>query len=59
MATTTFTIGQKVERKGKFYIVSDPSIHEGATVAVRCINKKTGQAWQAPMYFPASEVSPT
>ena len=55
---TNFTIGQKVQRKGKTYMVSNPNIHEGVTVEVRCINKKTGQPWQAPMYFPSSEVSP-
>ena len=60
--TATFAIGQKVERKGKFYIVCSetytPPANEGWSgdvVGVQAINKKTGQPWQAPMYFHASE----
>lgn len=58
----TFTVGQKVERKGKFYIVcketyTPPSYGgwSGDVVGVQAINKKTGNAWQAPLYFHASE----
>jgi len=61
----TFAVGQKVERKGKFYFVSEvnftPSANSGFAgdlVGVRSINKKTGKAWQFTMYFLASEVFP-
>lgn len=60
--TTNFTIGQKVERNGKFYIVCKETYTpasncgwNGDVVGVRSINKKTGQPWQAPIYFHASE----
>ena len=58
MNTATFNIGQKVERKGKFYIVFEVFPHNNNTdrdIAVKCMNKKTVLPWQAPMYFNASE----
>lgn len=53
--TTAFTVGQKVERKGKLYIVAEILDWNERNLGVRSINKKTGQPWQAIMYFTASE----
>jgi len=63
--TAKFTIGQKVQRKGKFYIVCKETYTppanggwNGDVIGVLPINKKTGQPWQSRLFFHATECTP-